>query len=226
MTRRTDLYTSIHKTHRYALYTMAIQAGKTDYAKKELVDKLYGLLSAFKEQLRIHIVSEETFIHPLLSRRVPGGALELQAEHHEHFQRVDDLIKLLDEIKARPEGFESLRELGLEFYKALNRFISEYLVHIDKEEERIQPTLWRLCTEEELIGVVSAFMGRMQNQTLEEAEQTLRIMIPAYDSDELEALFERAEGAPEEAKNKLYELAGSMLSPEQLANVKKRAAQG
>lgn len=186
------------------------------------MDELYGLLLAFKEQLRIHIVSEETFIHPLLSRRVPGGARELQAEHGEHFQRVDDLVKHLEEIKGRPEGFENIQELGLEYYRALNRFISGYLVHLDKEEERIQPTLWRLCTEDELIGLVSGFLGRTQGQSLEEAEQVLRITIPAYDSNELQDMFDRAEGVPEESKKKLYEVAESILSPDQLATLKKR----
>jgi len=200
---------------------MAIQVGKADFARKESVDTLLGLLLAFRDQLRIHIESEEGFIHPLLSRRVPGGAIELEEEHRAHVKMMEDLIEHLNGIKTLPEGFANLRELGLEYYKALNRFISEYLVHIDKEEEKIQPTLWRLCTEDELMGVVGGFLGRMQTQTPEEAEQMLKIMIPSYDLEELRVLFDRAQGAPEEAKQRLYTLAKKMLSPDELAAVKK-----
>jgi hemerythrin-like domain-containing protein len=201
---------------------MAIQAGRTDYSRKNSVDRLHDLLLDFKEQLRIHIEAEEKFIHPLLSKRVPGGARELEEEHRVHFQRVNDLILHLEEVKTKPSSFESLRELGLEYYRALNRFISGYLVHIDKEEEKIQPTLWKLCTEDELMEMVSGFLSRMQTQNPEEAEQMLKIMVPAYDFDELEEIFERAEGAPEEAKRMLYELAERMLSSEEWESVKRR----
>jgi hypothetical protein len=40
--------------------------------------------------------------------------------------------------------------------------------------------------------------------TPEEAEQILKIMIPSYDPEVLRVLFERAQRAPEEAKQRLY----------------------
>jgi len=222
MVRQTDLYTSIHKAHRYALYTMAIQAGKTDYSEKTSVDKLNELLIAFREQLRIHIETEETFIHPLLSKRVPGGARELKEEHRVHVQRFEDLIKHLEGIRALPPDFEMLGEAGLEYYRALNRFISGYLVHIDKEEEEIQPALWRLATEDELMGILGGYLSGMRDITPKDAGYLLKMMVPAYDPEELRVVFERAKAAPPEAKKMLYALTESMLSAEELASVKKR----
>lgn len=222
MVRQTDLYTSIHKAHRYALYTMAIQAGKTDYSEESSVDKLNELLIAFREQLRIHIEAEETFIHPLLSKRVPGGARELEEDHRVHLQRFEDLVKHLEELRALPVDFERLGEVGLEYYRALNRFISGYLVHINKEEEEIQPALWRLATEDELTGVLGGYLSGMRDITPEEAGHLLKMMVPAYDPEELSIVFERAEAAPPEAKRMLYALTESMLSAEELASVKRR----
>ena len=47
-------------------------------------------------------------------------------------------------------------------------------------------------------------------------------MFLAYDPDELRTVFERAEGAPIEAREMLYALTESMLSTKVLAAVKKR----
>ncbi len=53
--------------------------------------------------------------------------------------------------------------MGLEFYRALNRFISFYLVHINKEEELIQPALWELTTAKELLTIYGALIKDSQN---------------------------------------------------------------
>lgn len=222
MVRQTDLYTSIHKAHRYALYTMAIQAGRTDYSEESSLERLNDLLAAFREQLRIHIEAEETFIHPLLSRRIPGGARDLEEEHRLHSEQFENLINHLEEIRALPEDFERLGEIGLEHYRALNRFIAGYLAHLDREEEDIQPALWRPATEDELLGALGGYLSGMRNITPEDAGYLLKIMVPAYDPDELRTVFERAEGAPKEAREMLYALTESMLSTKELAAVKKR----
>lgn len=56
----------------------------------------------------------------------------------------DELVNHFDGILGKPMEFDKLGELCLEFYRALNRFISFYLGHINKEEEYIQPAIWHL----------------------------------------------------------------------------------
>lgn len=83
---------------------------------------------------------EEKFIHPLLSDRVPGGARKPEENHRIMHQRFDDLVTHVDGIRAKSD-FEKRRELALEFYRAWNRFLSFYFVHINREEEQAQPAL-------------------------------------------------------------------------------------
>jgi len=91
----------------------------------------------------------------LLADRVPGGAEELEEEHRTIEHLLGNLVASVDRVRAKAADFEKRRSLGLECYLALNRFIRFFLGHIDDEEERIQPALWRFCTQEELIAAVA-----------------------------------------------------------------------
>lgn len=221
MLRPTDIYTTTHKYHRYALFTMAIHAGRTEYTNQESVDKLHGLLLTFRTQLKHHMWQEETLVHPLLAKRVPGAAREIEEEHRMHAQRMDDLILLMEEVIAKSKGFANIRELGLELYRALNRWISGYLVHINKEEETIMPTMWKVCTEDELTGIVNNIVADLRNQTQDYLDASLKVMLPAYDPEELGELFMRAEYTPPEDKKRFNELAEKSLTPEEIASDKK-----
>jgi hypothetical protein len=61
-------------------------------------------------------------------------------------------------------------------YFFVEKFIAFYFMHINYEEEKIQPTLWRLCTTEEL---ANAFKLIMANQTPEELSDSLEMLLPA-----------------------------------------------
>ena len=158
----------------------------------------------------------------MLAKRVPEGSRELDEEHRDHFQKLNDLANHLTEIRNKPGDFEKTQELGLEFYRALNRFVSAYLAHLDKEEEKIQPILRRLCTDQELVTAVNGFMSRLGSLPPEDAERTLKMMIPAYNIDELSEMFARAQTTSPEAEKNLRKLAEQTLSPDEWAKLKQR----
>lgn len=176
MSNKVDLYTSIHKGQRDKFFKIAMHAGSIDYADQKSLDKIHDELNAFKDHMHLHASLEERFIHPLLSSRVPGGARKLEDDHREMRQQLDDLINQFDGIRTKFVGFEKRDELALEFYRAWNRFISFYFAHIDYEEERAQPALWELCTNEEL---ATTFKTILTSQAPQELRYNFEMMLPA-----------------------------------------------
>ena len=180
---RLEIYTTIHKGWRNRLFQMSTKAGKTDYTDQVSLETLYGGIRSIAAGIRLHHHGmEEQFIHPLLSARMPGGVERLDKQHRHVDHLLDNLLLHVDAMRNQAAGFEKRRELGLEFYLAFNRFISFFLIHIDQEEEQIQPALWNLCTAEEL---EAAWRAILNNQTPQEAMENLGMILSSADVDEV-----------------------------------------
>jgi len=207
-----DLYVGIHKGQRGKFFDIARKAGTVDYYDQDSLDKLYYELIAFREHMRLHASLEEKFIHPFLSERIPGGARKLESDHRMMRQQFDDIVTQFEGIGARSTESEMSRELVLEFYRAWNRFASFYFMHINKEEENVQPTLWKICTNKELAETFKAILA---SQNPEELKYNLQIMLPAMN------MYERAElinagraNIPPQVFQGVLKLAEQVLSPD------------
>jgi hypothetical protein len=182
MSNQLEIYTPAHKGLRSRLFTLSAQAGRLDYTNQAALDAFYEGLKSTEALIRFHDQWEEEGIHPLLTDRVPGGAEELEEEHRTIEHLLGNLVASVDGIRAKAADFEKRRSLGLECYLALNRFIRFFLGHIDDEEERIQPALWRLCTQEELITAVTHMPSSTTPQLV---MANLEAIFPAVTIDEL-----------------------------------------
>jgi hypothetical protein len=107
-----------------------------------------------------------------------------------------------------------------EFYRAWNRFLSFYFIHIDKEEEQVTPVLWKFCTNEQL---VAAFKMIMASQKPEELRESFGMMLPAMNLYERIEMIEagRASMSPE-AFQGFLKLAERLLSPEDWTALKSK----
>jgi iron-sulfur cluster repair protein YtfE (RIC family) len=197
-----------------------MRAGAINYSNRSAVEELYNDLKELREEMHQHATLEETHIHPLLSERVPGGAIELEQDHREMHQRLDHLIAHFETIRTQSPEFEKSRELELEFYRAMNRFNAFYLVHINKEEEIVQPTLRSLCTDKEMRSVFGKILA---NQTPDQLTQNMRIMLPAMNPDERADMFFAAKsGMPTQAFQSFMKLAEQVLKPDDWLSLKSR----
>lgn len=212
MGNQVDLYTGIHKGQRGRFSVIMMKAGTMDYNDEESLDRLYYELTAFREHMRLHASLEEKFIHPLLSGRVPGGARKLEEDHRMMHQQFDDIVQQFDGIRARLDESGMRRELVLEFYRAWNRFISFYFMHINEEEENVQPTLWKICTDKEL---AETFKTILASQNPEELKYDLQIMLPAMNVYERVDMINAGRASmPPQVFQGLLKLAEQVLSPD------------
>lgn len=220
MTNQIDLYTGIHKGQRNYLSQLSKQAGTLNVNKEKALNELFSKFIELKEEFRVHASLEEQHIHTLLYERIPEGAKDLEEDHRRQEQMLEDLKKYLRRIMKIPMEFEKRKELALEFYRGFNRFIAIYLVHINKEEENIQPTLWKLCTNEEL---ANAFNSIVRSMKPEEFMLNLSIMIPAMNIDERAIVLSGiSSSVPSEVFKDVTDLAEQVLSIEDWTELKQR----
>ena len=213
-----DLYVGIHKGQRHRFFSIATQAGILDHTNPKAVDALYDELYSFREHLRVHAHMEEKFIHPVLSQRVPGGAMQLEEDHRLIRQKFDDLIANFDGFRAKPVDFEKRPELALELYRAWNRFAAFYFMHINREEEQVMPTLWKLCTVEELAEIHKLMII---NQTHEQLVEDFKMMLPnANLKEQVEILGSVRAALSHEEYQGFLKLAEQLLGPKNWADLK------
>lgn len=217
-----NMYAGIHKGQRLALFRLSMRAGVLD--KEDMIEfKAFGNdLADMRNEFRLHVKNEETYVHPFLIQRVPGAAKDLEDDHRTIERMFDELVDHFDGIIGKSIEFDKLGELCLEFYRALNRFISFYLIHINKEEEYIQPALWSICTEDELRTTMGRILASLSPQ---EAMFDLNIIIPADNVNGLADLFLVAKNSiPPEGFKAACQLAQSLLSPPAWERLRSRIA--
>lgn len=155
--------------------------GTLNISDRKAISSLEEELNMLREEMYAHVRLEEKFVHPLLSKRVPGGADRLYEDHKIVHKQLDELLACFGEIKKKPADFEKVEELSLEFYRAWARFTAFYLKHIDYEEENVMPSLWKLCTNDELL---ETFKKILADQTPKELMNSIKFMLPAINPKE------------------------------------------
>jgi hemerythrin-like domain-containing protein len=222
MVTHVALYTLVHKGLRARLFKVSTKAGTLNYADQAARDAFYNECKAFGTQMRLHHDWEERTIHPLLADEVPGCAEHLEEEHLMAHHRFDSLMTHLDKTRKQPET-EKQRALGLEFYLALNRFITFFLQHLNEEEERVQPALWNLSTTQELIDVLQKAI----NTTPEQVKANLVMIIAAVNIEELTSLFSHMkESMPAASFQNATNLAERILNAREWEMLKSRMGLG
>jgi hypothetical protein len=183
------LYNGIHKIQRSMLFDISVQAGRTDPGDSKQIEALANNVKMMKDELVQHARYEEEYVHPIIAERVPGCVRGIEADHKKMHEDLEDLSRSIDLAKAKIAGFETMPQIGHEFYLAWNRFVAFYLTHIDFEEGHVQPLLWGACTDAELAGI---FQAIFKAQTPEEMSFHGRSLVPVVTPEELAEMLNKA----------------------------------
>jgi len=209
--QRVHLYTSVHKGQRGNLSGLSMEAGALDLNDRAAVDNLHGELVSLRAELHLHASLEEKYIHPLLAGRILGAMRPFEEDHVVLHRLLDELVGHFERLRSDPLDRASSEAMVLEFYRALNRLISFYLAHIDREEESNQVALWAHYSDEALAATFGQILAA---QTPSELMLNLGHMLPAMNPGERAGLLGMAKAKmPPPAFNAVTELAGRVLSP-------------
>lgn len=216
---RIDFYTHVHKKQRKTLFALSAKVGEANFTNATVVTDIYNDLTAMTQELREHAYHEETFIHPLLKRKIPRSEKELRHEHKMLKKFLTDLETNYMHIQMLTPHYKKAQEQGLEFYRMLNRFIATYLTHINEEEYTMQ-NLWEIALDSELTGMMTAFQTY---DSPEKGQQWLATHLPAMTLDEQELMFKTTQLlAPEHIFITMCQLTEKILGAEQWQHIAKQ----
>ncbi len=150
---RVSLITTPHKGIRNFLSQLSLQAGSTDYSKREAVQELKQRFEEIGLLLEEHAASENNFILPALEARVPGSTAHDEADHEELHQLQDSLLAQLNHILDSGATGQEAQQLGYAFYQGLSRLHAGHLEHMLEEETGTQVLMWQHFTDEEMMQV-------------------------------------------------------------------------
>jgi hypothetical protein len=170
---RDDLFTTIHKALRKGLFDVTVRAGATDWTDAADVAAFHTQWRPLLDLLRSHGRHEDKYFMPLLDNRSAPVTTAIDEQH-------DDLDGLLDDLAERIEtACEALDPAaGLEVYRDLARYVSEYLTHLHYEETVVMPAIWAACTDDEIATARAALMADISP---EEGAYTMQLLLPSVD---------------------------------------------
>lgn len=127
--------TIIHKYLRRELFDISEQLFR---ACPGHIDGVRAALERIDLLLHAHAMQEDSRLYPLLQHADPKLAERMKADHdrlEDRFAFIYDSARLID--AAEPDCHEKLLQLHLDW----NRFVGEYLLHLDDEERTLFPAI-------------------------------------------------------------------------------------
>ncbi|MBL0066716.1 MAG: hemerythrin domain-containing protein [Bacteroidetes bacterium] len=208
---RPDVYRNIHKAIRKAMFDFAYTLGRLDIEQapsrkvmKDRFDELVHLLD-------MHGHKEDVYSLPLLEMKKPGSTRHNEEEHVQIHGEIEGLkLQLSSLLDATPE---IRRDIYWNFYYAINKFISGYLMHMQMEEIVMTNLFYELCSDDEIMGMTAAIIGSL---TPADSMLVARFMIPSIEPFErLHMMSQIQVTAPPQAFEALLNLCREILSAEE-----------
>lgn len=171
---RPDVYRSIHKALRKAMFEFSYQTGKTNFEDPIAVQQLKAQFDELVNMLDMHGHKEDDICLPLLESKRIGITAHNENEHIRIHGVIEGLQQQMEELVKSPtaNGFEK----PWTFYYAVNEFISDYLMHMQLEEIEMTKLFYELCSDEEIAGMTEKIISSIPPQ---EMTVVAKHMLPA-----------------------------------------------
>jgi hypothetical protein len=207
-----DLYRDIHKGIRSELFAVTEQAGRVDASDDGDRAALAAHLASMVDVLVSHAEHEDTAVQPAIEVHLPALAERIAADHEALEARIAGLAAVAAGLAA---GASRGDVHGL--YLDLGSFTTSYLAHQDLEERIVMPGLDDAIGVDAVLAIHQAIIASIPP---DEMAQSLAFMLPAMNVDDrTELLGGMRAGAPAEVFAGVWSLAGSVLTPRDLAAV-------
>jgi len=212
---RFDMVTTIHKALRQFMAHTLQQLGAVDCDDDEDFAGALAGVESLLGLLKSHLQHENDFIHTAVEARRPGAARHTADDHLLHQESIANLEDEAGALRTLPAGQRATPALRL--YRHLAEFIGENLVHMQFEETRLQPTLWELYDDAELMALHDRLVA---NIPAAEMALVARWMAAALSPAELAALFAGMQAkAPPPAFEALLDVARTQLDERRWARL-------
>ncbi len=172
--KRNDLYSTVHKGLRAALFELAADSARVDsgadHELRALVARLRRLLGFLEEHGR----HEDAHVMPLLAEADFGLAQFVEREHAQLEASLHGLEVLAAQLEAATNGSRAV--LVAELQRHVERLVAEQLVHMQREETQVNAALWERFDDADLERAHQRILDGISPARMAE---WLELMLPA-----------------------------------------------
>jgi len=186
-----DLFTPVHKAIRSMIYDVGGRLQSNDFsdlaASASVLSDLEHEFSAAISAgcilciLHAHAGDEESTVFPAVETHDVELVRQLIEDHHKFTRQLAAITRMSRELQADPSPENRVRT-GVVLNREVNDFFAAYLVHMNREEEKLVPMMQQQFTDDQLRTMRGTIMGRMPPERL---AAILRWMLPALNMAEL-----------------------------------------
>ena len=158
--QRYNIFQQIHKGLRALLYETALQVQHADFWNVEEAD---DAIESIEEVIRLfdkHAHSEDTLVFPAVEKYDPAVADAFEQEHVKDHLLANLLAVSISGYRSAAVITEKA-EAGRQLQDAYAKFMIFNLEHMAKEEEVLNPILWRHYKDEELMGITQQIISKI-----------------------------------------------------------------
>ena len=221
--KRYDAFKQIHKGLRALLYDTALYLQHTDFSSYEEADLAFDKLESVLKAFHLHAEHEEGYLLAACGLVNPILVKEFESEH-EKGEILSHRLRSLVMVFKYATCTSSRLEAGDAICKAFNEFIAFSLYHMNKEEEKLNDTLWSHYKDEEIIAIQKKLVESIPNADLQFAHSW---MLKGNSNGEVIIWLRTVKNsAPDFVFKGLMNLAESILPEERWARVQEGLVDG
>jgi iron-sulfur cluster repair protein YtfE (RIC family) len=163
--QRYNMFNQVHKGLRALLYETALEIQHTNFWN---VDEGEAVVERINEVVRLfekHAHSEDTFVFPVVEKYEPSVADAFEQEHvKDHFlgEQLNESVSAYKNAAI----ITAKAEVAKQIYPSFVKFMVFNLEHMAKEEEIINPILWRYYTDADLVAITQQIVSNIPPEQL------------------------------------------------------------
>jgi hypothetical protein len=183
-TTRLDLFSSVHKGLRAALFETATLVARTDFADADAAGSVASRCVMTLRFLEEHAEHEDAVVMPELAALAPELHVALQSDHARTDGLQREIAQLLERL-ARANAAERV-SLGRRVHDRIWALAAEHVRHMQREEQEAMRMLWAHRSDAELQALHGRVLARIAPPRTAE---WLALMLPAMSVPERAALI-------------------------------------
>lgn len=158
--QRYNIFHQVHKGLRALLYETALQVQHTDFWHVEEGERAIEMIGYVVDIFEKHAFTEDTLVFPAVEKYDPAIADAFEQEHVKDHLLGELLTNAMNNYH-NAAIITDKAEAGKKVQLAFSKFMVFNLEHMAKEEEVINPILWRHYSDAELMGITQVILAKV-----------------------------------------------------------------
>lgn len=221
--QRYNIFNLKHKGLRAMLFETAMDIQHTSFEDKEATEETIKKTEAVLHAFHDHAAHEDKFVLPAILKYDADLVHEFESEHGIDELLTQNINSLITTLRNASDK-EAAAAAGYALTMAFNEFIAFNLYHMNKEESKINKTLWDYYTDAELVHITQMIIAGIPPQVM--AEEGRWMMKGISNTEIINWLRSIKNSAPDHVFKSFFIIAETVLPQERLNVVQEALMEG